>query len=229
MKKKRKPLLTVLVVFVIFFAALGIITYAVLHTDNQCKDWKGMYDQKMRYHWLFDSTKNSFLDCPYPTGNASQKRYRFLYTYNNQHRYFIVEEHNINNVRLNNIKDTIAGLSSDDYNINPHMQDDMGWGGHLTFTSKVCTDSSNTLQLIFDKDSKVVRTDSLNRIVFSGLIKRVLIQNEFKENQHLLAYDNLTPTSIILYRPGNTLYFIIVNAFEGRSDVKEAMENLNLK
>ncbi|RYE53386.1 MAG: hypothetical protein EOP48_14515 [Sphingobacteriales bacterium] len=228
--KKRKRLLLVFAVVIVIFLIPHIASYVISRTYSPCTDWKGMYDQQTRYHWLFDGDKASLLDCKYPTGNLTQGNYRFLYTYNNRHRYFIIEEAKLNNVPLSKVKDTISDLTSDveDY-INPSAGGDMGWGGHITFTSKVCVDSSNTLKLIFAKDSKVLRTDSSNRIVFSGLMQSVLIQNEHNENQHLLQYDNLTPTAIILYKPEDILYLIVVNAFEGQGDVNIAIKGLNLK
>ena len=89
--------------------------------------------------------------------------------------------------------------------------------------------SSNILLLNFSEDSKVAKTDTSNRISFTGLMKNILIQNDNKENQYLIKYDKPTQTTIFFYKPSNILYLIIINAFKGIEGDDIGIENLNLK
>ncbi len=188
-----------------------------------------MFDHSDRYFWLFDSSKIASLTNKYALGNSAGKKYRFLYTFNNQYRYWIFEDAKLNNVPLDRIKDTMVDISSSKVYINPSTFNDMGWGGHIFFESRLCTDSSNSLLLNFDTDSEVEKVNDSNIVSFTGMLTNVLIQNENIENEYLLKYDRPTQTAIYFYKPMETLYVIVVNPFEGRKDIDLAIQNLNLR
>ena len=137
-----------------------------------------MLDRTDKYLWLFDSSKTSSLECEYPLGNDSAKKYRFIYNYKNQFRYLIVEDAKLNNISLDKITDTLNTVSSSKVYIDPSEVNDWYGGGHIYFQSQICIDSSNRLLINTGEQSTKIKNDTLQILCFKGLFKNVLLQNE---------------------------------------------------
>jgi len=226
-RRRAFPIISIVITLTVFIFLCNRFYYVFVQAKHCDEDF--MLDNTNRYFWLFDSSKIVSLKCEYPLGNSAERKYRFLYTYNDRYRYWIIEDANLNTVTLNNISDTFSDVSSSKVYIDPSEINDVGWGGDMYFKSKLCIDSSNILLLNFSEDSKVAKTDTSNRISFTGLMKNILIQNDNKENQYLIKYDKPTQTTILFYKPSNILYLIIINAFKGIEGDDIGIENLNLK
>lgn len=215
---------SIIFVFIIF---LGRRVYFVFYESRGCNDFN--LDIPERYYWLFDSTKINSLICEYPIGNAGAKKYKYLYTYKNQYRYFIIEDAILNSLNLDKITDTTNPVSSNKLYIDPSSENDMYWGGHILLRSKLCIDSSNRFIINIGEERKAVRNDSLHYIYFKGRFKSILMQNENYENQYLIKYDQPTQTTILFYKPKKILYLIIINAIEGFQEQENGIEFLSLK
>lgn len=228
MTKRRISLLIFgsILFFVLLF--VGRRFYYVFYEAKGC-DEVFMMDRKDRYFWLFDSSKASLLKCEYSLGNDSAKKYRFIYTYNNQFTYLIVEDDRLNGISLDRISDTLNRVSSFEVYMDPSEVNDWHGGRHIYFQSKICIDSSNGLIVNLGEPFTKFKNDSLRTLYFKGVLKNVLFQNESIENQYLVKYDNPTPTTILFYKPQNILYLIIINPFNGVHDTASGICNLSIK
>ena len=185
--------------------------------------------QPETYFWLFDSVKRSSLKCEYALGNPNIGKFRFLYTLKKECKYFISQDSRLNGISLNNIKDTINHSDIAEDIISFAEINDLYWGGRLYFRSKICTDSSNRLLLCINSDDKLTEVDSNKFKYFTGKIKSVVIQNENREPQYFIRYDNPKKTTLLFYKPNTILYLIIINDFEGSKSNIDNIANLSLK
>lgn len=188
-----------------------------------------MMDRTDRYLWLFDSSKTASLKCEYPLGNDGLKKYRFIYTYKNLYRYLIIEDAKLNNIALDKITDTLNAGSSGNDSMDPSEINDWYGGGHMYVQSKLCIDSSNSLQLNTGEPVRQVKPDSLQALFFNGFFKNVQIKNEKYERQYLIKYDIPTQTTVLFYKPQKTLYIIVVNPISSIQDQNNGIGNLSLK
>jgi hypothetical protein len=188
-----------------------------------------MTDKPNTFLWLFDSTVSSSLKCEYSLGNPSIRKFRFLYTYKDRCKYLISQDSSLNNISLNNIRDSMSHDNMGEDVIKIADIDDLYWGGRIYFRSKICIDSSNRLLLNINSNDTI--TDSLypGYKLIEGKMKSILIQNENYENQYLIKYDKPKMTRIVFYKPKSIMYMIVINDFEGFKNNDNGMKYLQLK
>jgi hypothetical protein len=211
------------VVFIVFIA------YRIFYAFNNKCDIGFLLNRPETYFWLFDSAKRPSLKCEYALGNPSIGKFRFLYTYNKECKYFISQDSSLNRISLNNIKDTINHSYISESIISFAEVNDLYWGGRIYFSSKICTDSSHRILLCINSDDKITEVDSNNFKLFTGRIKNVVVQNDNNEPQYFIMYDSPKKTSLLFYKPKAILYFIIINDFEGSNTKIDGITNLDLK
>ena len=221
MKKIRFLLLLIAIGIIIFFISKAINTSQCLLVDKI---------PESRYYWMFDSSITSNLKIENAAGNINKSKYRFLYNYNNQYRYLIIEDEKFDKISLTEIKHLTTDI---DLN-NRYIETSEGfetWEGnkHMGITSNLCTDISHKLILNFNKKAIIVQHDSIKSISLEGSFESILFKNENEKNQYLIKYDTLSPSKIIFYKPKNKLYFILVTPFKDDIDIQKGIKNLNLK
>lgn len=228
MTRKRITLLISVSILLVTLIFIGRRLYYVFYEAKGCNEYF-MMDRTDRYYWLFDSSKTYSLKCDYPLGNDIAKKYRFIYTCNNQFRYLIIEDEKLNSLLLDKITDTLNIVSSNKIYIDPSEVNDWFGGGHIYFQSKLCIDSSNRFLINTGEKTKMVKNDTLQTLYFQGVLRNVLIQNENFENQYLMRYDKPTQTTILFYKRQKILYLIIINPITTVSENDNGFDKLDLK